>query len=162
MATWSELYDRVVADAPLANSPIHGVEHWARVAENGLSLILAGAPADATIVMLFALLHDSQRENEGDDPEHGPRAAEYALRLNLAGLIRLRDPLDFDTLFHAIHGHTFIRSRFSSTLGTCLDADRLDLPRVGILPDPRRLSTEQAIEIATKMSLDVQSNSCII
>jgi hypothetical protein len=34
------------------------------------------------------------------------------------------------------------------TLAVCLDADRLDLPRVGITPDPLRLSTSTAREMA--------------
>jgi uncharacterized protein len=28
------------------------------------------------------------------------------------------------------------------TIGTCFDADRLDLPRVGIWPEPQYMSTE--------------------
>jgi hypothetical protein len=34
------------------------------------------------------------------------------------------------------------------TLAVCLDADRLDLGRVGITPDPLRLSTATAREMA--------------
>jgi uncharacterized protein len=36
------------------------------------------------------------------------------------------------------------------TLAVCLDADRLDLGRVGITPDPTRLSTTTAQSIATR------------
>jgi hypothetical protein len=35
------------------------------------------------------------------------------------------------------------------TLAVCLDADRLNLGRVGITPDPLRLSTSTAISIAS-------------
>jgi uncharacterized protein len=35
------------------------------------------------------------------------------------------------------------------TLAVCLDADRLDLGRVGITPDPLRLSTSTAKSIAS-------------
>ncbi|GAA4454306.1 hypothetical protein [Novipirellula rosea] len=30
---------------------------------------------------LFAVLHDSRNINEGTDPEHGPRADEFAVEL---------------------------------------------------------------------------------
>jgi uncharacterized protein len=36
------------------------------------------------------------------------------------------------------------------TLAVCLDADRLDLGRVGIVPDPARLSTARARDIARR------------
>ena len=36
------------------------------------------------------------------------------------------------------------------TLAVCLDADRLDLGRVGIIPDPRFLSTATAKDIAIR------------
>lgn len=39
--------------------------------------------ADLLVVELFALLHDSQRENEWTDPGHGDRAADFAAALNL-------------------------------------------------------------------------------
>ena len=40
------------------------------------------------------------------------------------------------------------------TLAVCLDADRLDLGRVGITPDPLRLSTSTARDIARLRALD--------
>ena len=58
----------------------HGIAHWARVLENGLRLA-EETGADIEVVQLFAILHDSQRINEGGDPKHGPRAAAYALKL---------------------------------------------------------------------------------
>jgi len=42
-----------------------------------------------------------------------------------------------------------VKFRFPEpTLAVCLDADRLDLGRVGITPDPLRLSTSTAKAIA--------------
>jgi len=59
---------------------IHGVPHWARVRVNGLAIAqLNGARAD--VVELFAFLHDSCRQNDGRDPEHGLRAVEFAASL---------------------------------------------------------------------------------
>jgi len=58
----------------------HGVAHWARVLENGLRL--AGETgANIEVVSLFAILHDSRRVNQASDPNHGPRAAEFASSL---------------------------------------------------------------------------------
>jgi uncharacterized protein len=58
----------------------HGIAHWARVLENGLRL--AGETgANIEVVILFAILHDSRRVSEATDPEHGPRAAEFARTL---------------------------------------------------------------------------------
>ena len=34
------------------------------------------------------------------------------------------------------------------TIGTCWDADRMDLPRVGIQPDPQRMNTQEGHEYA--------------
>jgi hypothetical protein len=58
----------------------HGYAHWMRVLYNG-RILAAETGANVRIVELFALLHDTHRENEFDDPEHGPRAAAYAQRL---------------------------------------------------------------------------------
>ncbi len=38
------------------------------------------------------------------------------------------------------------------TLAVCLDADRLDLGRVGITPDPTQLSTSTARDIANRLA----------
>ena len=54
--------------------------HWARVLENGLRLA-EETGADLGVVRLFAVLHDSRRVNEATDPDHGPRAAEFARSL---------------------------------------------------------------------------------
>jgi uncharacterized protein len=119
----------------------HGVAHWARVLENGLRL--AGETgADIQVVQLFAILHDSQRVNEHWDPQHGPRAAAYALELR-GLLFDLPDPA-FGLLHRACAGHTHERTHPNVTIQTCWDADRLDLGRVGITPHPKRLCTEAA------------------
>lgn len=48
----------------------HGVAHWARVLENGLSLA-EKTGVSVIVVSLFAIFHDSRRINEVTDPEHG-------------------------------------------------------------------------------------------
>lgn len=131
----------VLEDYALPRDGDHGVAHWARVHENGVRLSIETG-ADSEVVRLFALLHDSRRVNEHTDPDHGPRAAEFAGALR-GRLFDLPDHA-FLLLHRACAGHTHERNHPDITIQTCWDADRLDLGRVGITPDPRRLCTEVA------------------
>ena len=88
------------------------------------------------------MLHDSRRVNEATDPDHGPRAAEFARTLR-GRLFDLPDH-EFRLLHRACAGHTHERTHPDVTIQTCWDADRLDLGRVGITPHPSRLCTEAA------------------
>ena len=120
---------------------IHGVSHWARVRRNGL-LLSEATGANPLVVELFAFLHDSCRENDGHDPYHGKRAAAFAESL-YGSAIQL--PLkDMSLLLEACETHTHGEVSDNETIQTCWDADRLDLGRVGIKPDPNRLCTESA------------------
>jgi uncharacterized protein len=119
----------------------HGVVHWARVLENGLKLAEATG-ADRTIVSLFALFHDSRRVNDGSDWGHGWRGAELAKSLR-GSIFELNDA-DFELLYRACEWHTEGVTDPSATVCTCWDADRLDLGRVGIRPNPKYLCTEAA------------------
>jgi uncharacterized protein len=107
---------------------VHGIGHWGRVLETGRRLCPVTG-ADPVVVEVFALLHDAKRRNEGHDPGHGPRAAAFARR------IRAEIPLT-DTqvalLLVACEVHTRgAAPGADATVLTCLDADRLDIPRVG-------------------------------
>ncbi len=122
----------------------HGVVHWARVLENGQRLASAtGAKID--VVTLFALFHDSRRVNEDTDFGHGHRGAMYARSLR-GTLIRL-DDADFDLLFEACRLHTDGLTDGDITVQVCWDADRLDLGRVGITPEPDLLCTNAARDL---------------
>jgi uncharacterized protein len=122
----------------------HGVVHWARVLENGQRLAAAtGAKMD--VVTLFALFHDSRRVNEFSDFGHGHRGATYARSLR-GKLIHL-DDTDFELLFEACRLHTDGLTEGDITLQVCWDADRLDLGRVGITPEPGLLCTDAAREL---------------
>ena len=70
----------VLEDYALPLNGDHGVSHWARVLENGLRLA-EDTGANVKVISLFAVIHNSRRQNEGTDPEHGPRAAEFAVEL---------------------------------------------------------------------------------
>lgn len=140
------ILDAVLEDYTLPRGGDHGVAHWARVYENGLRLAEeTGAIVD--VVRLFAVLHDSRRINEHTDPEHGPRAAEFARTLR-GRLFDLPDH-EFKLLHRACAGHTLERTHPDVTIQTCWDADRLDLGRVGITPHPKYLCTETARRPAT-------------
>jgi uncharacterized protein len=120
---------------------IHGVPHWARVRGNALAMARAnGARSD--VVELFAYLHDSRRLSDGRDREHGARAADFTLELNRE-LLRL-DRAGLELLTYAVRHHSDGLTEADVTVQTCWDADRLDLGRVGIMPRPDRLCTEEA------------------
>jgi uncharacterized protein len=137
----------------------HGVAHWARVLENGLRLA-DETGADLEVVQLFAILHDCRRVSEGSDPEHGPRAAQYAAELQ-GGLFHLRGP-EFRLLCRACAGHTHERTHANITIQTCWDADRLDLGRVGIAPDPLYLGTIPAKRPETIAWADARATAAVI
>lgn len=119
----------------------HGPAHWARVARNGRRLASSTRDCDLLVVEFFALFHDSMRENEFYDPRHGARGARLAEELGIRH--KLGDAL-FDTFVIACVGHDKGATTTDPTIGVCWDADRLDLPRVGITPDPEFLSTQAA------------------
>ncbi len=120
---------------------IHGITHWQRVRENGLRLAGING-ADAVIVELFAFLHDIKRLNDGFDPLHGQRSADFARTLR--GTTINLDDTRFEMLAYACAHHTDGKISDEVTIATCWDADRLDLGRVGIIPDPKRLCTAAA------------------
>ena len=120
---------------------IHGAPHWARVRENGLRLAEVTG-ANQRVIELFAFLHDSRRLNDGYDPEHGARGAMFAR--SLAGSAFDVSPGELKLLTEACRGHSDGLTDGDVTVLTCWDADRLDLGRVGIRPQPDRLCTEAA------------------
>jgi uncharacterized protein len=126
-------------------APFHGDEHWRAVTATGLDLADRHPKADRHLVFLFGLLHDTRRVDDGPDPEHGRRAAALAIELRDVGRLKIgRRRLERLCKALALHadGHT----SGNKTIGVCWDADRLHLPRVGILPSPELLSTRAGRE----------------
>jgi uncharacterized protein len=119
----------------------HGISHWARVRLNGLTLARLNG-ANAHVVELFAFFHDARRQNEHTDDGHGNRGAVLAMQLQ--GRIFEASAHEMDLLVRACQRHSDGELRADLTVMTCWDADRLDLGRVGIMPDPRYLCTAQA------------------
>lgn len=137
----SELRADILRQFRLPHHSVHGPAHWARVRYNGM-LLSSATGADWQVVELFAFIHDSQRRNDGIDPEHGPRAADYALQK--CGKLFHVSERQLAMLVHACMGHTSEHLTECITVQTCWDSDRLDLARVGIIPDPYYLGTDRA------------------
>ncbi len=144
---FAHLQSLIIAQFPLGPNSIHGPDHWRMVQRNGL-LLAKETGAIEVVVRLFALFHDSRRQNESTDAEHGPRGAQFARALY--GSAFEISPEELDLLEQACHGHTSGHRHPDPTIGTCWDADRLDLGRVGIIPEEAFMSTEFGKRIARK------------
>jgi len=125
------------------DSHLHGEEHWHAVTATGLDLATDEPGADAELLFLFGLLHDTRRQSDGRDREHGPRAAAFAVELHAAGVLVLAAGR-LELLRFALERHAFGEVSDDPRIGACWDADRLHLPRVGFDVDPDLLSTAAA------------------
>jgi uncharacterized protein len=126
---------------------VHGVRHWIKVHDNGI-MLSKETGANVKVILYFAILHDCRRFSNGRDEKHGPRAAAYARKhrdeINLTNE-------EFELLDEALTTHTNgCGYNADITVQTCLDADRLDIGRVGAIVDPAQLYTKSAIDKADK------------
>ena len=156
----NRIINRILEDYKLHPEGIHGVDHWMRVLENG-KILTDETGADSMVVSLFAVLHDSRRAGESLDPLHGERASEYILEIRDEYLEITDDQLEILRTACAFHNknlteppeftiHNADQKTFERaviTIQTCWDADRLDLPRVGIVINPDRLCTAAARQL---------------
>jgi uncharacterized protein len=138
----------------MINSPDHGLRHWDSVESRGLQLgmVYGLNAAERKVISYFAHLHDAMRINESTDLPHGARAAAFAAEY--------REDIDlddrgFEALSFACVGHSFQWKPPSITVAICWDADRLDLIRLGIHPDPKLLNTESAKNWAVRIVEEV-------
>jgi len=122
---------------------LHGIPHWSRVWYHGRRLA-AAQDLDPALSAWFAFLHDSQRHGDGFDPEHGARAADFAQRLRRDGMVNELTRSQFEQLCEAMKLHSSGRIHGEPAMMVCWDADRLDLLRAGIRPDPARMCTAMA------------------
>lgn len=134
---------------PLDWHGIHGSAHWGRVRHHGLN-VGKRVGANLLVVELFAFLHDSRRINDGRDKHHGDRAAESVAVMN--GRYFNLDARERDQLIEAIALHSDGLMHSDITIQTCWDADRLDLGRVGVIPNPLCISeaASELIEFAVE------------
>ena len=124
---------------------VHGLEHWLTVMKTGQEIAKTNG-GDYSVVTLFGIFHDCCRLTDQKDPEHGVRAAQYVKLLEIDLSTHQREILD-----HALSGHN-IKDIISNdpTIGACWDADKLDLTRVGIIPEYEAMSTSEGREMLSK------------
>ena len=127
---------------------IHGVPHWSRVWYHGRALA-AAHDVNPCITAWFAYLHDSRRQNDGYDPLHGHRAADFAVKLRRLGIVDELSTTEFEWLCEAMRLHSDGHTESEMAIMACWDADRLDLARVHITPHPDRLCTRYARRFQT-------------
>lgn len=129
----------------------HGVDHWDRVAKFGRMLYQEGADMD--VILAFAYLHDAERMHNGRDINHGQRASGLIDAIRHTQLEALSDE-QIAKLKRACELHTIQHRTGDITIDICFDADRMDLPRVGIIPDPQRMATKQGAELVANLQYD--------
>jgi uncharacterized protein len=139
------LWELVIAQCTLDIHSAHGPRHWKQVEKNGLMLAIETG-ADETIIRLFSIFHDSRRENENTDDGHGIRGSDLAK--SMKGIYFDLPDDAFEILIDACANHTNGKQTSYITIATCWDADRLDLPRVRIIPDPDRMGTAPGRRLA--------------
>lgn len=152
MIEFNRLWRRVIEDPGLRSSHIHGPEHWKRVERNGI-YIGKQIGADLEVIKLFALFHDSKRQNDGIDPGHGRRGADFAKKLRNIHF-EISDK-QFNIFYNACKLHTRQIHTKDNTMGACWDADRLDLGRIGMKPSSKFMNTETAKNIVDKYRWDL-------
>lgn len=122
---------------------VHGIPHWSRVWFHGRQLA-AAVDVDPAILAWFAYLHDSHRHDDHRDPQHGIRAADFALKLKHERVLTELSDGDFERLCEAMRLHSDGHTEADAAVRACWDADRLDLFRVGIEPRTSLLCTAHA------------------
>jgi uncharacterized protein len=108
----------------LGERSMHGPHHWKNVEIYGLMLSRKNG-ADNTVIRLFAIFHDCERLSEGCDPGHGQRSVQLVRQLH-GDLFQL-DKNQLELLCDACEFHQDGMTSCDVTIGTCCDADRLDL-----------------------------------
>jgi len=137
----------------------HGVKHWDRVAQFGRMLYKESADID--VIMAFAYLHDSERLDNGSDIDHGKRASKHIDTIRNTILRQLSDE-QISKLKRACELHTTTHKTGDITIDICFDADRLDLPRVGIAPLPHKMATLQGKIAVTSILTIIIAIFCLV
>jgi len=142
---FARLFEAVYEQRSIDDKSVHGVAHWKQVEYNGLFLADVNG-ADVDVIRLFAIFHDSRRVSDGYDESHGALGAELARQWR--GKYYEIDDERFEQLYRACKEHTTTHFTGDITIDTCFDADRLDLARVEIIPDPEKMATAAGTKIA--------------
>ena len=142
-AEFAQLEAELFDDYSLPLNGLHGARHWRRV-DRFARLLALYTEADVEVVRRFALFHDSQRYNDEIDAGHGQRAADRARQFCADELSGTQMHL----LYLACAGHDSGMTSEDPTIGTCWDADRLDIDRLDKLPWVSLMSTPLGAKIA--------------
>lgn len=151
-----KLLDLIISQFKLDINSEHGLSHWRRVEKIG-NYLFRHTKENLEIINFFAYFHDSKRENNGYDPEHGLRASFFIKWLYNKNVLNISKN-QLDRLVFACEHHNDSKSKSNDiTIQICWDADRLDLWRVGIVPVPSFLNTnfakrEKTIEFSRHLS----------
>ena len=140
-----------IKHSKMGSGSVHGIAHWDRVAKN--ADLLNTSDVDLLVVKVFAYIHDVERDDDSYDFQHGPRAAALVDEIRDTELAFLNDG-EIRQLKKACELHTTTWRTEDATVNACFDADRLDLGRVGIMPDPDKMATVQGRIIAEKIMED--------
>ena len=146
--------DSLVHKAKIDFNGVHGFAHWRAVYRNGLMLMPS---IDKYILFYFSVFHDFFRENDMADSAHG-KSALYAIpsiepTIRMFSKDRGKVKSQIEILSFALEHHDDTPEDYAAiknplkdnqTVQILLDADRLDLGRVGITPLSEYLLTEQA------------------
>lgn len=149
-ADWIEAILHKAKSSFTLSGSFHGPWHWEKVEKNGMAIAKATPGCDALVVQLFAILHDCKRENDDHDPDHGRRAAVFARELHAENMLKISNK-QMEILAAACDFHNDGQVSSDPTIGACWDADRLDLTRVGVIPDVKLLSTEAGRNLLWKI-----------
>ena len=131
---------KIIDEFYIKNSFIHGSPHWSRVFYYG-HLLSELNDYDKENIAFFSIFHDSKRINDGDDPQHGLRGAEFFRTFDK--IIQIK-PEQKEIIYESCKVHNYLKQADSLEVGLCLDSDRLDLWRVGISPNDEYLHLKQA------------------
>lgn len=138
---WLKYMSERPDEFPAYVSWFHGVTHWEHIEKFGLMMAKECPGADTDVIRWFAYIHDCRRGTEGWCEEHGRIAAKFIAKIRNTFLSDLSDE-QITILRLACRSHTVKRRTKEITADICLDADRLDLYRVGIKPDPKLMASE--------------------
>ena len=148
---------------PLAkhNSSLHGIAHWTRVHRYGLLLAdsLGLSEAEKLAIALFGWTHDLARTDDGGGNQHSLDGAKYVhvvtktlfndfpediLNIISCAIRYHSDGMNAEEALHElpIANHSnWSHESVLNVISCCWDADRLDLLRLGIVPDESKMST---------------------
>ena len=104
------------------------------------------------VVRFFAYFHDKCRLDDWVDLEHGVRVADMLPTIRNTILKDFTDE-EVTLLEKACRYHTTEHRTGIPTVDVCFDADRLDLGRLGIVLDPKRMATEQGAYYAANIRM---------